>query len=70
MRVQRLSILVLLIPVSLSLGLVGLLAFRWSLRNGQFDDPEGDAERILLDVDDRPLPKSQTSVSTRTESRT
>lgn len=37
----------LLIPLSIGMGLVGLGAFLWALRNGQFDDPEGDARRIL-----------------------
>lgn len=36
-----------LIPLSLTLGLVGLGAFFWALRSGQFDDPEGAAWRIL-----------------------
>jgi cbb3-type cytochrome oxidase maturation protein len=49
------DILGLLIPVSLFLGLVGLVAFWWMLRKGQFDDPEGDARRILRDdYDDEP----------------
>ncbi|MCT4684871.1 MAG: cbb3-type cytochrome oxidase assembly protein CcoS [Roseicyclus sp.] len=49
------DILGLLIPVSLFLGLVGLVAFWWMLRKGQFDDPEGDAHRILRDdYDDKP----------------
>ncbi|MBF9058878.1 cbb3-type cytochrome oxidase assembly protein CcoS [Rhodobacterales bacterium HKCCSP123] len=49
------DILGLLIPVSLFLGLVGLVAFWWMLRKGQFEDPEGDAHRILRDdYDDRP----------------
>lgn len=46
--------LLFLIPVALFMGLVGLVAFLWSLRSGQFDDPQGAAERILTD-DDRPL---------------
>lgn len=46
--------LLFLIPVALFMGLVGLAAFLWSLRSGQFDDPQGAAERILND-DDRPL---------------
>lgn len=49
------SILAFLIPVSLGLGLVGLLAFWWTLRREQYDDPNGDAERILRkDYDDHP----------------
>jgi cbb3-type cytochrome oxidase maturation protein len=45
--------LVVLIPVALGLGLVGLAAFFWALRSGQFDDPDGAANRILMD-DDKP----------------
>jgi cbb3-type cytochrome oxidase maturation protein len=49
------DVLGILIPVSLFLGLVGLAAFFWMLRKGQFEDPEGDANRILSpDYDDRP----------------
>lgn len=43
------KVLLLLIVVSICLGLVGLAAFVWALRNGQFDDLDGDAERIFLD---------------------
>ena len=41
------SILVLLVPTALVLGLVGLGAFFWALRHQQFDDPAGQAARIL-----------------------
>ena len=41
--------LLILIPVALGLGLVGLVGFFWAYRSGQFDDPEGDALRILFD---------------------
>ena len=43
--------LLFLIPVALGLGLSGLIAFFWALRHGQFDDPEGAANRILIDED-------------------
>jgi cbb3-type cytochrome oxidase maturation protein len=43
-----------LIPVALALGVAGLAAFLWSLRNGQYDDLDGASERILFD-DDTPL---------------
>lgn len=46
--------LLFLIPVALGLGLVGLAAFFWALRDGQFDDPDGAAARILIDEDDAP----------------
>lgn len=45
-----------LIPVALALGFVGLAAFMWSLRSGQYDDLDGAAERILFEKDDAPLP--------------
>lgn len=49
------DILALLIPVSLFLGLLGLGAFYWTLRKGMYDDPEGDARRILNpEYDDAP----------------
>lgn len=47
--------LLLLIPIALFAGSVGLVAFLWSLRSGQYDDLDGDALRIL-DDDDEPLP--------------
>lgn len=51
------EVLVYLIPVSLGLGALGLGAFVWSMRNKQFDDPKGDAERVLSkEWDDRPKP--------------
>ena len=48
------EIVAYLIPVALVLGLSGLAAFIWSIRSGQFDDPEGAANRILID-EDKPL---------------
>lgn len=46
--------LLFLIPVALGLGLLGLAAFFWAMRSGQFDDPDGSASRILID-DEEPL---------------
>lgn len=52
------DILVYLIPISLFLGGVGLIGFLYTLRSNQYDDPKGDAERILSDEwDDKPAPK-------------
>ncbi len=45
------TILFVLIPVALCLGVVGLLVFFWTMRSGQYDDLSGDAERILFDED-------------------
>jgi cbb3-type cytochrome oxidase maturation protein len=51
------EILAYLIPASLFLGGVGLAAFFWALKSKQFEDPQGDANRILKkDYDDRPKP--------------
>ena len=41
--------LVILIPVALGLGLLGLATFFWAMRDGQFDDLDGAAHRILID---------------------
>lgn len=46
--------LLFLIPVALFLGLLGLAAFVWALRSGQFEDLDGAAHRILIDDDDNP----------------
>jgi cbb3-type cytochrome oxidase maturation protein len=43
------SALAWLIPAALFLGLLGLAAFLWALRSGQFDDLEGAAYRALED---------------------
>ncbi|MDE2385355.1 MAG: cbb3-type cytochrome oxidase assembly protein CcoS [Alphaproteobacteria bacterium] len=48
--------LLLLIPVALGLGGLGLVAFMWSLSSGQYDDLEGAAARVL-DDDDMPAPR-------------
>ncbi len=45
------NILVYLLPIALVLGLTGLVAFVWALRNGQYDDVEGASLRILSDDD-------------------
>ncbi len=50
------NVLMYLIPLALGMGLVGFLAFLWTLRSRQYEDLKGAAERILTDDDDRPLP--------------
>lgn len=49
------NVLLLLVPVALLMGLAGLAAFVWSVRNRQYDDLDGAAWRILND-DDEPAP--------------
>lgn len=41
------SWMAILIPVSILMGACGLWAFFWALRHHQFDDPKGNAWRIL-----------------------
>lgn len=49
------NVLAYLIPVSLILGSIGLVAFVFTVRSRQYEDPEGAAQRILSDdYDDHP----------------
>jgi cbb3-type cytochrome oxidase maturation protein len=43
------SVLLFLIPITIGLGLLGLGAFLWSVKNKQYDDLQGAANRILFD---------------------
>ncbi|WP_423605387.1 cbb3-type cytochrome oxidase assembly protein CcoS [Sphingomonas sp. MS122] len=43
------SIVAVLIPIALLLGLLGLSAFFWASSTGQFDDLDGAAMRILIE---------------------
>jgi len=45
--------LALLIPIALCLGLIGLAAFFWAMRDGQFDDMDGAGMRILIEDEDQ-----------------
>lgn len=48
-----------LIPIALALGTLGLSAFFWSVRSGQFNDEKGNAARVLFS-EDKPLENSPT----------
>lgn len=48
------DVLLYLVPLAILLSFVGLIAFFWTLKSGQYDDPEGNARRILLDDDSPP----------------
>jgi len=50
------NVLVYLLPIALSLGLIGLFGFLWSLKDGQYEDLDGAALRMLGDDD---LPKEE-----------
>ena len=53
------GLLAWLVPVTIGMGLVGLLAFLWSMKGGQLEDLDGAAERILYLGSDAPLPATQ-----------
>lgn len=51
------NILLFLAPCSVALGAIGLVAFLWTMRADQYEDPRGDAERVLYDhLDEGPPP--------------
>ena len=54
-----------LIPIALGIGVTALAAFMWSLKNGQYDDLDGAAERILHDETDAPIRKTSRQVHNR-----
>ncbi len=51
------SALLYLIPISILLGVVALFTFLWTVKNGQYEDLEGAANRVLTD-EDKPLPRT------------
>ncbi|MDQ0563552.1 cbb3-type cytochrome oxidase maturation protein [Rhizobium mesoamericanum] len=46
------NMLIYLIPIALFMGGIGLAAFLWSLKSGQYDDLQGAAWRVLDDEDE------------------
>lgn len=54
------EVLLYLVPLAIGLGGLGLAAFLWSLKNGQYDDLDGAAWRAI--ADDEPAETSTTSV--------
>jgi cbb3-type cytochrome oxidase maturation protein len=48
------EVLIYLVPMALALGLIGLGAFLWSLKSGQYDDLDGAAWRAISDDDETP----------------
>ena len=51
------DILLLLVPLALFMGLLGLVGFLWNLRAGQYEDLDGAASRILFDAPPTPRPR-------------
>jgi len=63
------TILYLLIPVTLVMGLVGLAAFIWNLKAGQYEDMAGAAARLLDDVDAPAPPRRPAPISAERSER-
>ena len=53
------TILLFLVPLALILGGLGLAAFLWSLKSGQYEDLDGAAQRILFDEPPPPVPPTK-----------
>ena len=47
------EVLIYLVPLALALGLLGLGAFLWTLKSGQYDDLDGAGWRAIMDDEDR-----------------
>jgi len=60
------TILLVLIPLGLVLLAVAIAAFVWAVRHGQFEDLEGEGERILFE-EDRPAPLPPAPPPSRSE---
>lgn len=43
------EVLLTLVPIALSLGLLGLVGFLWALKHNQYDDLDGAGSRILME---------------------
>jgi len=48
-----------LIPLMIIIGLAMVVVFFWTVKSGQYEDLEGDSNRILMDDDDPLLPKNK-----------
>lgn len=61
------EVLVFLVPLALMLGLIGLVGFLWSLKNGQYEDLEGAGWRAIADDEparEKPAPERQKAPAT------
>jgi cbb3-type cytochrome oxidase maturation protein len=45
-----------LIPLMIIIGLAMVIIFFWTVKSGQYDDMEGDSNRILMDEDEEMMP--------------
>jgi len=63
------TVLGILIPAALFLGALGLAAFLWSLKSGQYDDLDGAAVRILDDENDEAPPRERAQPKAQEKAR-
>lgn len=59
------QIVMILVPLVLIVVALGIVLFSWAVKNGQYDDLEGPAHRILYDDDKDMIPDEA-----RTDQRT
>lgn len=64
------DVLILLIPIAIVLSAAGLAAFFWAMRSGQYDDLEGEAERILYQDDGDDIPRQKESAPKKGDTNT
>lgn len=58
-----------LLPGMLLLGIIGVAVFFWAVRNGQYDDMDGAANRVLMDDDDDHKRTDDTTSVTETDNK-
>jgi cbb3-type cytochrome oxidase maturation protein len=51
------SIMYMILPISLVMALVAVIAFRWATKKGQFDDLDTPAWRVVLDDESGQAPR-------------
>lgn len=59
------QIVMILVPVMLILVALGIVLFSWAVKNGQYDDLDGPAHRILYDDDKDMIPDDARQASQR-----
>ncbi len=62
------KIVMILVPVMLILVALGIWLFSWAVKNGQYDDLEGPAHRILYDDDEDKIPEDARQTEEKSES--
>lgn len=58
-----------LLPGMLLLGIIGVAVFFWAVRNGQYDDMDGAANRVLMDDDDQPARRDESVSVEKTDDK-